>query len=92
MFLVSAWVGVVLVAYAPRTEWMAWAPLRYFGRISYGLYLWHVLLLRPGWPVPISIAASVVLADLSFRLVESPFLRHRRPEPVAERTDHAMAD
>ena len=93
MFLVSAGVGVVLVAYAPRTEWMAWAPLRYFGRISYGLYLWHVLLLRPGWPVPLTLLASVAVADLSYRLVESPFLQARRePEPAPEPSDHAMAD
>ena len=92
-FLVSTWAGAALVAHAPRTEWMAWAPLRYFGRISYGLYLWHVLLLRPGWPVPLSLVASVALADVSFRVVESPFLRPRRePSPVVERIDDAVAD
>lgn len=65
-------------------------PLRFLGRISYSLYLWHwpvVVLLR--WTcgleaVPAKVAAglaTVVLAWLSYRFVESPALRLRRRAP-----------
>ena len=59
-------------------------PLVYIGKISYSLYLYHWLvyclmaLWIPSWPLPIHIivmlTSSIWLADLSYRLVEKPFL------------------
>ncbi|WP_183086134.1 acyltransferase family protein [Mycetocola tolaasinivorans] len=66
------------------------APLRYLGARSYGLYLWHwpllVLLIAAfpeqastGEPTPllaiIAITLTLVLAALSYRLVETPIRR-----------------
>ena len=60
---------------------LASKPLRYFGRLSYSWYLWH-------WPVLVfaaeilgeltlverllALGLSLILAELSFRLVETP--------------------
>ena len=54
-------------------------PARYLERISYGLYLWHVLLIRFDGPIILAVGASVVVADLSYRFVELPLLRAREP-------------
>jgi peptidoglycan/LPS O-acetylase OafA/YrhL len=67
---------------------LSWRPLRYTGRISYGLYLYH-------WPVfllltyprtglshlPLLVlrfAVTFVVADLSYRFIETP-IRTRQP-------------
>ncbi|MDP8952736.1 MAG: acyltransferase [Actinomycetota bacterium] len=58
-------------------------PLRWIGLRSYGIYLWHwpvFMVTRPeldvpitGWPLLLlRLAATVVLADLSYRFVETP--------------------
>ena len=60
--------------------------LRYLGRRSYGIYLWHwpiFMVTRPGidvpWSEPVAFAARLALtlgiAELSYRLVEMPIRR-----------------
>lgn len=63
-------------------------PLRYIGRISYGLYLYHMLINRlmleylPGISVPIFLAMSLILsvltASLSYIALETPLKGIRR--------------
>jgi peptidoglycan/LPS O-acetylase OafA/YrhL len=62
------------------------APLRWVGVRSYGIYLWHwpvFMITRPDLDVPIDgvpllalrLIATVVLADLSYRYIETPIRR-----------------
>jgi peptidoglycan/LPS O-acetylase OafA/YrhL len=58
------------------------AVLRYFGKISYSLYLWQQIFLvvkLPSWGVlrefPLNVVMSVVLAMISFHFLETPALR-----------------
>ena len=61
-------------------------PLTWIGQRSYSIYLWHwpvLELTRPGIDVPLhgpvlfalQLAATIALADLSYRYVEQPFRR-----------------
>jgi peptidoglycan/LPS O-acetylase OafA/YrhL len=78
---------VILVAVHPRTHLgphlLGWRPLRWIGVRSYSIYLWHwpvFMLTRPELDVPITgvpllalrLVATIVLADLSYRFVETP--------------------
>jgi len=56
--------------------------LRYFGAISYSLYLWQQLFLvtrTPSWgllrELPLSLMLPVAIAIVSYHLIEKPFLR-----------------
>ena len=69
---------VLLIASVHRTQRgvLTWAPLRYVGRISYGLYLWHFpvfTILKA--PFPIELVATFVIAMCSYHLMEAPLLR-----------------
>jgi peptidoglycan/LPS O-acetylase OafA/YrhL len=98
----AAWIGVSLGSPALTLALVAREPgtvrlrlpsqvMSYLGRRSYALYLWHYVWLTwlrdlglPG--IALALAASLASAELSWRLVESPALRHRHrferaPEP-----------
>jgi peptidoglycan/LPS O-acetylase OafA/YrhL len=90
--------GAVILA-ALTEDWAPlpafdWAPLRAVGRVSYGLYLWHVPCIyaveremggQPGLVQAIvALALSALATFLSWRFVEQPFLRRKaRMRPVA---------
>jgi hypothetical protein len=83
--------AVVITAIAdPRTRLganlLGWQPLRWIGLRSYGIYLWHwpvFMVTRPqldlpieGWPlVGLRLAATIALAHLSYKSVETPIRR-----------------
>lgn len=94
--------AVIVAALRPGRpqELLSNGSLRWLGRRSYGIYLWHwplVALARPGidvsWPRPAvaatGIGAAIVLGALSYRYVERPFLLARtwarRPLPSITR-------
>jgi len=79
---------VIMVTVHPRARLLGAGllgrgPLRWLGLRSYGIYLWHwpvFMVTRPDLDVPISgvpllilrLAATLVIADLSYRYVETP--------------------
>jgi peptidoglycan/LPS O-acetylase OafA/YrhL len=84
---------IVLGVYRPAgqtTGFFAWPPLVYLGRISYGLYVFHIagqyvvvthpllqdasLFVKMG----LSLAISLVCASVSYALLERPFLKLKR--------------
>ena len=88
-FAATAIGATVLVAFAATTgaALLEARPLRWLGRISYGLYLWHLPVIAvvigaltfAGLPRvisgPVGLLAAVGAASLSYRFVEEPFLR-----------------
>jgi peptidoglycan/LPS O-acetylase OafA/YrhL len=72
-------------------------PIRFLGRISYGIYIWNVLVGRSvtlasaGWGLPpgarahltalVTVAATVAAAAASYYLLERPFLRLKERFP-----------
>ena len=94
--LFSACLVPVLLACAwdarPALVLLANRPLRYFGDISFGVYLWHmpiVLAILPWYPQAWSpvvrfwallacvLPLTVLIAHFSHRVIEGPFLRRK---------------
>ena len=76
----------VLMTHSLLGRLFEWSLLRWIGRRSYALYLWHwpvFMLTRPGLDTPLSGALNLILrlvlvallAELSHRLIEAPAMR-----------------
>ena len=81
---------LILIVVHPRAQvgasLLGWGPMRWVGLRSYSIYLWHwpvFMVTRPQLDVPIEgipllslrFAITLVLADLSYRFVETPIRR-----------------
>lgn len=69
----SAMAGTLAVAGCPRI--LAWRPLAFIGKISYGLYLWHGLVVWWNLPWPVAVPLSIAIACVSYFVLERRFLR-----------------
>ena len=101
-FLLVAFLSAILVATASHpggapAKVLGWAPLVWLGVRSYAIYLWHwpvFMLTRPHIDVPFDgpglfaarLGITLLLADISYRLIEQPFRRGwlhlPRPRPA----------
>jgi peptidoglycan/LPS O-acetylase OafA/YrhL len=73
---------VVLDRESPLARVLGVAPLVFLGRISYSLYLWHLLVIyfgqRVGIHESVGVGLALVAASASYFLIERPFLRIKR--------------
>ena len=85
---VVAWVALLPDGWFGRI--MSFAPLAFLGRLSYGIYLWNIVLLvvltsafgvRPvDSPLGLAwIAATIGVSYLSYRFIERPLRRRWAP-------------
>jgi peptidoglycan/LPS O-acetylase OafA/YrhL len=78
-YVFIAIVTTVIVGAAHHLRWLLDnVPLRHLGRISYSVYLWHF----PIWVITanpwLTLGATLLLAEISWYLIEQPILSGRR--------------
>lgn len=96
--VIAEWVSAALIlaatAGARGTSLLACRPIAYLGRLSYGIYLWHLPIMalltpRYGWLTSLVVgsASGIALAALTYHFVDLPIRRfrerHQRSTPSA---------
>lgn len=89
-FIVEIAAAIAILGTAPK--WLESAPLAYFGKLSYGIYLWHYPIVKIcreyhlSWEMTftLSLLPSIALSALSYHFVEKYFrdLRHKKLPPA----------
>jgi peptidoglycan/LPS O-acetylase OafA/YrhL len=83
----------------PWLGWLGWDPIRHIGKISYGIYVYHMflplILVRipsthwvadGGWTTfAFLMILSVIVAHLSWAYIESPILRYKDRVPFVRK-------
>lgn len=95
-------VVIYSVAQGQGVAWLATPAMRFIGRRSYGIYVWHFPVLAFGWNIladwawqpraAVLLAVGLTVAMLSWRYVERPFLRMKdraKAEPTVVRNGTA---
>ncbi|MBU8788124.1 MULTISPECIES: acyltransferase family protein [Bacillus] len=87
MLLISIIAAVLIACVSHPSSFLghllSWKPLRWVGTRSYGIYLWHypvIVLSTPVqeignpvyWHAAVKVAATLILAELSYRFLEQP--------------------
>ena len=79
--------AAAIIGSAPK--WLTWKAIRYTGKISYGIYLWHFPALKvieryfSHWAITSSLTliSSFCFAAISYHTVESYFRKQKHREP-----------
>jgi peptidoglycan/LPS O-acetylase OafA/YrhL len=104
-FVASAFFACLLAAAAnerpdPYLDWLHWRPLRYLGKISYGIFVYHMFLPSIIGPIPglhwiasgswlafvALVVISITLAHFSWVFIEAPILQYKDRVPVRPRS------
>lgn len=97
MLLVSLLSVLVIAAALERrsvfSQLLSLPPLAWLGSRSYGLYLWHFALFQlfgvtkvdtPIWMRILAVLLSLLLAEISFRLIDQRISQHKVPLVIGE--------
>lgn len=88
--VVAVGCALLLWGFLRLPHWTLPGPLVYFGRISYGLYVYHGFVIEcshtffeptiqslriPGGLLAVQLLVTVIIASISYRFLEKPFLK-----------------
>ncbi len=101
VFLAWALSAAIIGFKAPYARLLEWKPLTYLGRISYGIYVYHVfviIMLSPllvslgmsvdHWPyarIAMLLVATIAISAFSWHYIEQPFLHWKKALAVGAR-------
>jgi peptidoglycan/LPS O-acetylase OafA/YrhL len=75
--LAAMWVLTAAIATPRWSRFLRWPAFVYLGKISYGLYMWHEVLLSIMGSGIVTLLAVILTAMVSYRYIERPILKFK---------------